>query len=186
MKMVNRTEAIIENQNLIYFVLKKIGKYDQHEELFDVGMIGLIKGVDSYNENKNVKLSSYLYKCILNELTMHLRKQNAKCRKGLTISLSEEFYDGKGTIVTFENMLESKVDIENEIHQKILMENVEHEFNNLTNLEKYVLDHLFELHGKTRLTQKEIGEEIGYGQPYINRLKARALKKIREALAEYV
>ena len=183
---MNRDDAIIENQNLIYFVLKKIGKYNQHEELFDIGMIGLIKGVDTYNKDKNVKLSSYLYKCILNELTMYFRRQQAKCRQATTVSLNEEILNDGINVITLENHIASNVNVEDEIQQKLLLELLEEKYQTLNKKEKIILDCTFELHGKKKLTQLELCSVINCTQSQISRIKSNAIKKLKEGLKEYV
>ena len=68
-------KLVLDNVNLIYLVLKKLGLYNNHEEYFDLGMIGLVKGAKTFNKELGYNASTYLYRCIYNEIYCHLRKK---------------------------------------------------------------------------------------------------------------
>lgn len=167
---MNRDEIILNNQNLIYFVLKKLNLYEEHQELFDLGMIGLIKGVDSYKEEKGT-LSTYLCRCIYNNILMNFRK-----KRPITISYEEIIYDN----ITLADTLTDNHDFTTDIEKNDDLNRIYLSMNNLTKKEKDILIKYFGLFNTKKYRQSEIAKLYNHSQSYIARIINKSIKKIRK------
>ena len=162
-------ELILKNQNLIYAVLKKLNLYNQRDEYFDLGMIGLIKGVKTYDENKGYKLSTYLSICIRNEILMFLRKRRINC-----LSLEDDVTEN----LKLKDVIKSDDDVN--IFQKIAHESLyaamrELSYNDLM---------LFELYYINNLTQSEISKILNCSQAQVSRRLKNIYGKLKRYLNE--
>lgn len=172
-------QLILDNVNLVYFVLKQMHLYKEIEEWFDIGVIGLIKGIRNYNSNYGMSLSTYVCRCIRNEILQEIRK--SKADKRVTnlncISLNQEiFNNGKDEPITMGNLIPSKYNLEDEIIKKDILENL---LKGLTKKEKYILIHSYGLFGNKELTQIEISKKLNLSQAQICRILKQAIQKIR-------
>lgn len=163
-----------DNINLIYFVLKQLNmcNKDGIDEYFDVGMIGLTKGLQTYTESKG-SLSTYLVNCIKNEILMEMRNQKAvKRNNGVKpISINTPTTDN----LTIEDTIKSDFDmLEYEIKNERIKE-LGVAINALKPIEKRVIIDIYFNNKK----QKEIQEEIGAKQSYVSKVRTRAINKLR-------
>lgn len=169
---MNKEKLFFENENLIYYVLKKLGVYHLREELYDVGAIGLIKGINNYNSSLS-QPTTYLYRCIANEIMMTFRKKQLD-----TISLYTEIDEN----LTLEDYLPSDYDLEHEAEKQMTINNIYENLKYLTEVERNVVMHYFGVFGKEKMTQKTLSERYNTSQANISRIKDRALKKIRKMM----
>ena len=163
-----------DNLNLIYFVLKQLNIYNRNgiDEYFDLGMIGLTKGLQTYTESKG-SLSTYLVNCIKNEILMEMRNQKAGKRNNgeKPISINTPTTDN----LTIEDTIKSNFDmLEYEIKNERIKE-LGIAIASLKPVEKCVIIDIY-FNNKTQL---EIAEEIGVRQSYISRIKTKAIRKLR-------
>lgn len=163
-----------DNLNLIYFVLKQLNMYNKDgiDEYFDVGMLGLVKGLKTYTESKG-SLSTYLVNCIKNEILMEMRNQKTvKRNNGVKpISINTPTTDN----LTIEDTIKSDFDmLEYEIKKERIKE-LGVAIITLKPVEKHVIIDIY-FNNKTQL---EIAEEIGVRQSYVSRIKTRAIRKLR-------
>ena len=163
-----------DNINLIYFVLKQLNMYSKEgiDEYFDVGLLGLTKGIQTYTESKG-SLSNYLVNCIKNEILMELRNQKTgKRNNGVKpISINTPTTDN----LTIEDTIKSNFDmLEYEIKNERIKE-LGIAINTLKPVEKRVIIDIY-FNNKTQL---EIAEEIGVRQSYISRIKTKAIRKLK-------
>ena len=173
-----RNKLIEHNLRLVVFLAKK---YDNTmvdlEDLVSIGTIGLIKGVNTYKLDKNIKLATYVSRCIDNEILMYLRKIK---RKKTEISFEDSLsFDSEGNELHLEDVLgtESNVvtkNIEDETDKKILYE----EIKKLNSRDKEIIEYRYGLNGKKELTQKEVADMLGISQSYISRIEKRVIKKL--------
>ena len=169
-------DLILNNTNLIYVILKKLGLYSKTgiDKFYDIGLIGLVNGAKNYKENFGLKPSTYLGKCITNAILMELRKEKK------FISLSTPIHEN----LLLEDMISSDFDIEAELEKN---ENIKKLYEALTLLkenEKTVLIYSFGLYGNEPLKQKELAEMLGLRQASISRIKLKAIKKLGGILNE--
>ena len=175
-------EILIEhNLRLVVFLAKKYEntKVDL-EDLVSIGTIGLIKGVNTYKLDKNIKLATYASRCIDNEILMFLRKN--KKRRG-EISFEDSLsYDSEGNELHLEDILGTEKDIvtkgiEEEHDKKVLYE----EINKLKKRDKEIMIRRYGLFNTKEMTQKDVADLMGISQSYISRIEKKVIKKIKTA-----
>ena len=163
-----------DNLNLIYFVLKQLNLYnnDGIDEYFDVGMLGLTKGLQTYTESKG-SLSTYLVNCIKNEILMEMRNQKTgKRNNGVKpISINTPTTDN----LTIEDTIKSDFDMLEDTIKNERIKDLKLAINTLKPVEKRVIIDIY-FNNKTQL---EIAEEIGVRQSYISRIKTKAIRKLK-------
>lgn len=178
-----RDKLIEHNLRLVVYVSKK---YDHStncplEDLISIGTIGLVKAINTFKADKNIKLATYASRCIENEILMYLRKNN-KLR--YEISLDEPLnvdYDGNelllGDIVgTDEDIVEQELLYSDQ--RKLFYEALK----DLNEREKEILVLRYGLDSKDELTQKDVARMMGISQSYISRLEKKIIKKLRNQL----
>ena len=146
--------------------------------------MGLIKGVQTFNPDKNIKLATYASRCIENEILMYLRKnQRVKQEYSLDEVLS---VDSEGNEMILSDVLWSD---EPESLDKLTAEedkeNLYRAINKLNKREKEIIIMRFGLFGTTAMTQKEVADALGISQSYISRLEKRIFEKMRQEIASY-
>lgn len=163
-----------DNINLIYFVLKQLNIYkrDGIDEYFDVGMIGLTKGLQTYTESKG-SLSTYLVSCIRNEIVMELRNQKASKRNNGVKPVSME--TPTTDKLTIGDTIKSDFDLLESIIKNERIKELGVAITTLKPVEKHVIIDIY-FNNKTQL---EIAKELGFRQSYVSRIKTRAIKKLR-------
>ena len=173
-----RNKLIEHNLRLVVFLAKRYEntKIDL-EDLVSIGTIGLIKGVNTYKLDKNIKLATYASRCIDNEILMYLRK--TKKKRG-EISFEDSLsFDVDGNELHLEDVLGTDADIvtrglEDELDKKILYEEV----NKLEGRDKEIIEYRYGLNGKKEMTQKEVATLMGISQSYISRIEKKVIKKL--------
>lgn len=166
-----RNRMIVENQNLIYAVLKKLNLYNDRDNYFDVGMIGLIKAVDTFDETKSSK-ATYFYKCIMNEIFMTLRKKKINC-----ISLNQEINENGDTL---EAIISDSDDFTKQIDKDETLNDIYKAIHKLKNREKECIIRHFGLLNNKQEKQIDIAKSLNMTQATVSRIITRAIKKIRK------
>lgn len=177
-----RNILIEHNLRLVVFLAKKYEntKIDL-EDLVSIGTIGLIKGVNTYRLDKNIKLATYASRCIDNEILMYLRKTK---KKRTEISLEDSLsFDAEGNELHLEDIMGTEADIvtrglEDEVDRKLLYQEV----HKLNGRDKVILEYRYGLNGKKELTQKEVAQLMGISQSYISRIEKKVIKKLRSII----
>lgn len=174
-----RNVLIEHNLRLVVFLAKKYEntKIDL-EDLVSIGTIGLIKGVNTYKLDKNIKLATYASRCIDNEILMYLRKTK---KKRTEISFEDSLsFDADGNELHLEDVLGTDDDIvtrglEDELDRKMLYREV----NKLEGRDKEIIEYRYGLNGKKELTQKEVASLMGISQSYISRIEKKVIKRLQ-------
>lgn len=177
-----RNILIEHNLRLVVFLAKKYEntKLDL-EDLVSIGTIGLIKGVNTYKLDKNIKLATYASRCIDNEILMYLRKTK---KKRTEISFEDSLsFDADGNELHLEDVLGTDADIvtkglEDELDRKLLYQEVA----KLEGRDKEIIEYRYGLNGKKELTQKEVASLMGISQSYISRIEKKVIKKLRNII----
>ena len=177
-----KEKLIVHNLRLVVYLARKFeNSATALEDLISIGTIGLIKAVNSFCPDKNIKLATYASRCIENEILMHLRKtSNKKCEISIDEPLNID-YDGNELLIS--DILGSETDeislhIEQEDEKELLRRVVDE----LPPRERWIMEMRFGLGGKEELTQKQVAEKLGISQSYISRLKKRIIKKIKKKI----
>ena len=177
-----RDMLIVHNLRLVVYIAKKFENTGIWlEDLVSIGTVGLIKAVNTFSVNKNIKLATYASRCIENEILMYLRKYS---QYRYDISIDEPLnVDWDGNELLLSDVLGTDDDcvnsrIEDEVEKQVLHEAVDR----LAPREKRIMEMRFGLNGCKEKTQKEVADEIGISQSYISRLEKRILKQLRDDL----
>ncbi len=148
------------------------------EDLISIGTIGLIKGVNTFSPDKNIKLATYASRCIENEILMHLRKTS---RQKEEVSLDEPLnVDWDGNELLLSDILGTEEDsvsrsMEEEAERSVLNRCLD----GLSSREKLIMQMRFGLTGQPEQTQKEVADKIGISQSYISRLEKRIIRRLK-------
>jgi RNA polymerase sporulation-specific sigma factor len=177
-----RSTLIERNLRLVVYIARKfeVGSATI-EDLISIGTIGLIKAVNTFCPEKNIKLATYASRCIENEILMYLRKSSSQKNE---ISIDEPLnVDWDGNELLISDVLGSDVDeigkeIELEDERKILNGLVE----KLSARERKIMEMRFGLSGYNEYTQKEVADYLGISQSYISRLEKRIIQKLKKQL----
>ena len=156
----------------------------EQDDLISIGTIGLIKGINSFELSKNVKLSTYVSRCIDNEILMHLR---ATKKIGAEVSLEDPIgKDKDDNTVTLQDVLEySERNIEDEVDLKIKIKKLYEKMKNvLKDREKLIIEMRFGLDGKKPRTQNQIAEMMGISRSYVSRIETKAIGKLAKEIKE--
>ena len=178
-----RSALIEHNLRLVVYIAKKFeGSGVGLEDLISIGTLGLIKAVETFRSDRNIKLATYASRCIENEILMYLRKKST--RQG-EISIDEPLnVDWDGNELLLCDVLgsdEESMDTElaEREEKKLLREAVAR----LAPRERLIIELRFGFGGKREMTQKEVADLLGISQSYISRLEKRIIAELREELA---
>ena len=180
-----RNKLIERNLRLVAHVAKKYSNSNvDQDDLSSIGTIGLIKGINSFDVDKGSKLSTYISRCIDNEILMHLR---ATKKLGAEVFLNEPIgKDKDDNVVTLQEVLENDergVDeiIDLKMKTKTLYEKIK---TVLKDRERTIIELRFGLNGKKPKTQNEIAEMIGISRSYVSRIETKAINKLGKEIED--
>ena len=174
-----RRLLIEHNLRLVAHIVKKYDiQKESTDDLISVGTIGLIKGIDSFDPSKGRKLTTYVSKCIENEIFMYLRSVKKNYQ---TISLDEPIGSDKDeSEISLLDMIKDD-SIQNPIDNLSLQDNIKklHSYYHLLdNEEKEIIDLRYGLHGKSEMTQREIAKVKNVSRSYVSRIEKKAFLKL--------
>lgn len=180
-----RNILIERNLRLVAHVSKKYSttKVDQ-DDLISIGTIGLIKGINSFKVEKGAKLSTYVSRCIDNEILMYLR---ATKKLGAEVYLNEPIgKDKDDNVVTLQEVLENNErNIEEEVDIKMKVKLLYEKMKDLLkDREKMILELRFGLGGHKPKTQNEIAKMMGISRSYVSRIETKAIGKLAKEIKE--
>ena len=174
-----RNKLIEHNLRLVAHIVKKfeVNGADT-DDLIGIGTIGLIKGVDSFHNDKNIKLTTYVAKCIQNEILMYFRSIKGENVKN--VSLNDSIgYDKDGNEISLMEMIKDNTeDFAVSLQTKDNIELLNDYLKVLTKREKEIIVKRYGLMNQKEMTQKEIAKEFSISRSYVSRIEKRALTKI--------
>ena len=180
-----RSELIEHNLRLVVYIARKFENTGINiEDLISIGTIGLIKAVNTFRADKNIKLATYASRCIENEILMYLRKNS---RSHSEISIEEPLnIDWEGNELLLGDVLGTDTDsvsgsLETEMEITVLKNAV----NRLAPREREIMELRFGLRGGEEYTQKQVADVLGISQSYISRLEKKILKRMKKELEQY-
>lgn len=181
-----KKNLIERNLRLVVYVARKFENTQINmEDLISIGSIGLIKAVNTFDTDKNIKLATYASRCIENEILMFLRKtHNTKTEVSIDEPLNTD-WDGNELLlsdVLGTDSDEVSKDLEDEVDKKLLYEAIE----KLSNREKRIINLRFGLNNTTERTQKEVADMLGISQSYISRLEKRIISRLKKEISKLI
>jgi len=176
---------IERNLRLVAHVCKKYSNTNiEQDDLISIGTIGLIKGINSFNPDKNIKLATYTARCIENEILMFIR--SSKKRKAETYLNEPIGKDKDDNVVTLQEVLENdEKNIEDLIDLKFKIKELYEKINNiLDEREQIIIIMRFGLDGNKPKTQKEIAKLLNISRSYVSRIETKAIKKLSQNIED--
>ena len=178
---------IEHNLRLVVYIAKKFDNTGIGvEDLISIGTIGLIKSINSFDVNKNIKLATYASRCIENEILMYLRRNN---KTRLEVSIDEPLnvdWDGNELLLsdilgTDEDLIYK--DMEDEVEKKLLNKAIA----KLSERERTIIDLRYGLSNTdgSEMTQKEVADLLGISQSYISRLEKKIINRLKKEIVRY-
>lgn len=179
-----KKRLVEKNLRLVVYIAKKFENSGINiEDLISIGTIGLMKAINSFNADKNIKLATYASRCIENEILMYLRKtQKIKTE----ISIDEPInVDSEGNDLVLADILGTENDamfkqVEESDNKKI----VDAAINTLCEREKTIMELRYGFNGKKELTQKEVADKMGISQSYISRIEKKVIQRLKKEFEE--
>ena len=175
-----KNELIEKNLRLVVYIAKKFESSGTNiEDLISIGTIGLIKGINSYKVDKNIKLATYASRCIENEILMHLRKTN---KLKTEVSIDEPINtDSEGNDLALADILGTDTDqifksVEDEDNKKLLVSAIK----DLNAREKLIMQMRYGFGGVDEYTQKEVADKLGISQSYISRIEKKVIGDLKK------
>ena len=180
-----RNILIEKNLRLVAHVCKKYSSTNiDLDDLISIGTIGLIKGINSFDPSKSVKLSTYVSRCIDNEILMFLRSNK---KLGAEVFLEDPIgKDKDDNTVTLQEVLENNErNIEDEVDLKFKIKKLYQKMKDVLKLrEKTILELRFGLDGNKPKTQNEIAKSMGISRSYVSRIETKAIEKLAKKIKE--
>ncbi len=178
-----KNKLIEHNLRLVVFLAKKYEStgYDI-EDLVSIGSIGLIKGINTYKIDKNIKLATYASRCISNEILMYIRK-NKKSKQ--EVSLDDTLnYDAEGNELKLSDVLGTENDlVDKEFEKKVNKEFLNREIENLSQRDKQIMTLRYGLNNTREYTQKEVAVMLGISQSYISRIEKKVINNLQSVIS---
>ena len=171
---------VLENQKLVTLVIKKLNFHYDFDELSSIGLIGLCKGAKTFDSSKGYKASTYLTRCIQNEIFCYFR--NIKKPTNKAISIDTPIADN----LTLEDTIADDFDIEKNMIEKDQINIAKIAMQSLNEKEKVVVVHRYEIDGAEKLTQEQLAKKLNTSQANVSRLYSHAIKKIKKELESEV
>lgn len=180
----SKAVLIEHNLRLVVYIAKKFDNTGIGvEDLISIGTIGLIKSINTYNREKNIKLATYASRCIENEILMYLRRNN---KTRMEVSIDEPLnVDWDGNELLLSDILGTDEDViykdlEKEAERKVLKKAIEQ----LHDRERLIIQLRFGLGNRNgkEMTQKEVADYLGISQSYISRLEKRIMKRLKKEM----
>lgn len=182
----SKNELIIHNLRLVVYIARKFDTAPTGiEDLISIGTIGLIKAVNTFCPERNIKLATYASRCIENEILMHLRKVSSKRNE---ISIDEPLNtDWDGNELLLSDILGSDGD---EVGRGLEQEDERRQLkcfvNDLPPRERQIMEMRFGMNGYPEYTQKQVADTLGISQSYISRLEKRIIIKLKKQIEKAV
>lgn len=177
---INARNILVEhNLRLVAHIIKKYYQnYGGQDDLVSIGTIGLIKAINTFDLNKNIKLSSYASRCIENEILMFFRNNR---KSSQDVSLNDTIdTDKDGNPLTLMDIMASDMDVAQDVDTKLHLEVLNAYINEvLTPREKEVIIKRYGIGGGKVQTQRELAKKLNISRSYISRIEKKALEKLR-------
>lgn len=179
-----RQKLIEHNLRLVAHIVKKFeNSGPDRDDLISIGAIGLIKAINTFDTDKNIKLATYAARCIENEILMHLRAtKNSRTEVSLNDPIGADKEGNQITLMETLGSDEGEIleEVENKDDERLLRLSIKH----LSPKEKYIITLRYGLEGCEEHTQREIAKQLGISRSYVSRIEKRALQKLQRAFED--
>lgn len=178
-----REKLAKENIGLVYFTLKKMHLLYRKDDLFDVGLIGLTDAINNFDENRGVKLSSFMYQCIKNRIRQFITMENTLKRQAEIISLNTII--GDDGEIELQDLIGYDPNYDEEIIKKEMLEKINKRLSLLPKKQIEIFNYSYGLNGYPKLEYKEIAKKTNTSESYIFNVKSKVINKLKYYLKDY-
>ena len=181
-----KAELVEHNLRLVVYIAKKFeGSGADGDDLVSVGTIGLIKAINSFKSDKNIKLATYASRCIENEILMYLRR-TARLRQ--EVSFDEPLNtDWEGNELLLSDVMGTDADtVYSDIEGGVERELLKASLSKLSQREQRIMNMRFGLDGGEGMTQKDVADTLGISQSYISRLEKKIIAKLKKEISKKI
>lgn len=180
----SKNKIIEHNLRLVAHIVKKYASNpEEQDDLISIGTIGLIKGINTFDESKGIKLATYASKCIENEILMYFR---SKKKISQEISINEPIdSDSEGNPLTLMDIIFTHEDTADTVDRQLLIKKIYCYIEELSDeREKTIIIMRYGLYGTKSYTQKQIADKLKISRSYVSRIEKKVLEKLRKRLSE--
>ena len=179
-----RTLLVEHNLRLVVYIAKRFESTGIGlEDLISIGTIGLIKSVNTFRADKNIKLATYASRCIENEILMYIRKNSGqRLEVSIDVPLNTD-WDGNELLLS-DVLSSDEVDVVTEIAEREEREAIRACVSRLDERERVIIELRYGLGGRDEMTQKEVADLLGISQSYISRLEKKIIARLRDELKQ--
>ncbi|MDE6690588.1 MAG: RNA polymerase sporulation sigma factor SigE [Clostridia bacterium] len=181
-----KAELVEHNLRLVVYIAKKFeGAGADGDDLVSVGTIGLIKAIDSFRADKNIKLATYASRCIENEILMYLRRL---ARSRQEVSFDEPLNtDWEGNELLLSDVMGTDADaVYSDVEGGVERELLKKSLSRLSMREQKIMRMRFGLDGGDEMTQKDVADKLGISQSYISRLEKKIIAKLKKDISKQI
>lgn len=181
-----KAELVEHNLRLVVYIAKKFeGSGTDGDDLVSVGTIGLIKAINSFKSDKNIKLATYASRCIENEILMYLRRMS---RLKQEVSFDEPLNtDWEGNELLLSDVMGTDADsVYSDIEGGVERELLKASLSKLSPREQRIMKMRFGLDDGESMTQKDVAEKLGISQSYISRLEKKIISKLKKDITKHI
>ena len=181
-----KAELVEHNLRLVVYIAKKFeGTGADGDDLVSVGTIGLIKAIDSFRADKNIKLATYASRCIENEILMYLRRL---ARSRQEVSFDEPLNtDWEGNELLLSDVMGTDADaVYSDVEGGVERELLKKSLSRLSLREQRIMRMRFGLDGGEEMTQKDVADKLGISQSYISRLEKKIIAKLKKDISRQI
>ena len=179
-----KSELIQRNLRLVVYIARKFDNTGvENDDLISIGTIGLIKAINSFKADKNIKLATYASRCIENEILMYLRRS---ARLKSEVSFDEPLNtDFEGNELLLSDVLGTSADsVYGDIESNAEKEQLKEALKKLNERERKIMFLRFGLGGAEEMTQKDVADLLGISQSYISRLEKKIIQRLKKEIAK--
>lgn len=179
-----RVLLVEHNLRLVVYIAKKFESTGVGiEDLISIGTIGLIKAINTFRADKNIKLATYASRCIENEILMYIRKRsNARCEMSIDEPLNVD-WDGNELLLS-DTLGSDENSISGELEAREERQLIRDAVARLGDRERRIIEMRYGWGGRREMTQKEVADALGISQSYISRLEKRIIKRLRNEISD--
>lgn len=171
----NSKEQIAKDYDkIVKFVIKDMNLGHKFDEIYDVGIIGFVKGINTYDENKGFTYMTYLYDCIKGEIRKHLQYEKCKKRSGEVVSLNKEIND-----IELIDLIPTYEDYDEKLYLDEMLYIINRRLSFLSERDEMIFKHLYGLDGYKQLESNELEKKFKTSKQNIQRIKMRILKILK-------
>lgn len=178
LKKKSKEQITKDYDKIVKYVIKDMGLGYKFDDLYDVGIIGFVRGINGYDENKNSKITTYLYECIKNEILKYLEQEN---KKGVVVSLNTTINNDIELI----DIIPSYEEYDEKLYLDEMLWAINRRLSFLKERDEIIFKHLYGLDGYKVLSYEELGKKFNMTKQNITRIRKKVINILKYTTKDY-